>query len=161
MITNTVTEADLLDFDRSNLNIKPPKRDYSDIEQHFEVESLMDFTSDRKRMSILVRDSSDDKYKLYIKGADSEIKKRLKPNAQDEKIVQAVDNFVCQASTEGLRTLLFAMKVLDEDEVHAFQVELESIQNSLDRIEIRTEELYSQLETNLTLLGATALEDRL
>ena len=99
MITNTVTEADLLDFDRSNLNIKHPKRDYSDIEQHFEVESLMDFTSDRKRMSILVRDSSDDKYKLYIKGADSEIKKRLKPNAQDEKIVQAVDNFVCQAST--------------------------------------------------------------
>ena len=53
------------------------------------------------------------------------------------------------------------MKVLDDDEVHAFQVELENIQNSLDRIEIRTEELYSQLETNLTLLGATALEDRL
>ena len=53
------------------------------------------------------------------------------------------------------------MRVLDEEEVHAFQVELENIQNSLDRIEIRTEELYSQLETNLTLIGATALEDRL
>ena len=35
------------------------------------------------------------------------------------------------------------MRVLDEEEVHAFQVELENIQNSLDRIEIRTEELYS------------------
>ena len=75
--------------------MKHPKRSDEEIEQHFEVESLMDFTSDRKRMSILVRDSTDDKYKLYIKGADSEIKKRLKPNAQDDKIVEAVDNFVC------------------------------------------------------------------
>ena len=90
-----MTEADLLDFDRSQLNMKHPKRSDEEIEQHFEVESLMDFTSDRKRMSILVRDSTDDKYKLYIKGADSEIKKRLKPNAQDDKIVEAVDNFVC------------------------------------------------------------------
>lgn len=38
----------------------------------------MDFTSDRKRMSILVRDPRDEKFKLYTKGADSEIKKRLK-----------------------------------------------------------------------------------
>ena len=113
------------------------------MEQHFEVESLMDFTSDRKRMSILVRDLSDDKFKLYIKGADSEIKKRLKPGCQDENIVNAIEEFVSEASSEGLRTLFFAMKVLDDEEVHAFQVELESIQNSLDRIEIRTEDLYS------------------
>ena len=41
----------------------------------------MDFSSDRKRMSILVRDLQDDKIKLYSKGADSEIKKRLKAGA--------------------------------------------------------------------------------
>ena len=56
MISNNVTETDLMDFDRSNLNIKHPKRTEAEMEQHFEVEQLMDFSSDRKRMSILVRD---------------------------------------------------------------------------------------------------------
>lgn len=80
----------------------------------------MDFSSDRKRMSILVRDPKDEKFKLYIKGADTEIKKRLKPGVQDPNIVASVDRFVDDSTKEGLRTLLFAMRVLDEDEVHNF-----------------------------------------
>ena len=78
-------------------------------------------------MSILVRDPKDEKFKLYIKGADTEIKRRLKPGVQDPKIAAAVDQFVNKSTKEGLRTLLFAMRVLDEDEVHNFQVELENI----------------------------------
>ena len=39
----------------------------------FQVERRMEFNSTRKRMSILVKDPRDDRYKLYIKGADSEI----------------------------------------------------------------------------------------
>ena len=37
----------------------------------------MEFNSDRKRMSILVKDPTDYKIKLFIKGADSIIKSRL------------------------------------------------------------------------------------
>ena len=37
----------------------------------------MEFNSDRKRMSILVKDPEDGLYKLYCKGADSIIKERL------------------------------------------------------------------------------------
>jgi len=37
----------------------------------------MDFDSDRKRMSVLLKDESDGKIKLLIKGADSIIKGRL------------------------------------------------------------------------------------
>jgi magnesium-transporting ATPase (P-type) len=37
----------------------------------------MEFNSDRKRMSILIRDPEDKKIKLYTKGADSIIKSRL------------------------------------------------------------------------------------
>lgn len=39
----------------------------------------MDFTSERKRMSMLVRDPKDELIKLYVKGADSEITKRMSP----------------------------------------------------------------------------------
>jgi phospholipid-translocating ATPase len=40
----------------------------------------MEFNSDRKRMSIIIRDPEDGHYKLFCKGADSIIKERLDPN---------------------------------------------------------------------------------
>jgi phospholipid-transporting ATPase len=39
----------------------------------------MEFNSDRKRMSIVVRDPIDKKLKVFTKGADSIIKDRLDP----------------------------------------------------------------------------------
>ena len=46
----------------------------------FEVFCKMQFNSDRKRMSILLRDPTDGKIKLLTKGADSIIKARLDRN---------------------------------------------------------------------------------
>jgi len=39
----------------------------------------MEFNSDRKRMSILLKDPNDGRIKLYTKGADSIVKSRLDP----------------------------------------------------------------------------------
>jgi phospholipid-translocating ATPase len=47
------------------------------IEYDFEVYRKMDFNSDRKRMSVLLKDPIDGKIKLLIKGADSIIIDRL------------------------------------------------------------------------------------
>jgi len=46
-------------------------------ENTYEVFRKMDFNSDRKRMSVLLRDPVDGKIKLLIKGADSIILERL------------------------------------------------------------------------------------
>lgn len=43
----------------------------------FELLKLIEFSSDRKRMSVLVRDPTDGLLKLYVKGADSIILDRL------------------------------------------------------------------------------------
>ena len=45
------------------------------------------FTSDRKRMSILVEDS-DGKYKLYIKGADNVILERISRKRNKEPYIE-------------------------------------------------------------------------
>jgi len=44
-------------------------------------------------MSILVYDPRDNRYKLYVKGADSEIQKRLKKDGQDANIMRIVEEF--------------------------------------------------------------------
>jgi len=43
----------------------------------FKVFRIIEFNSDRKRMSILVQDPTDGYFKLYCKGADSVIKERI------------------------------------------------------------------------------------
>lgn len=72
---NLNNEEDIMEFDNVNQNIRHRKADgpAKPCELRFQVERRMEFTSARKRMSILVLDPRDDKYKLYVKGADSEI----------------------------------------------------------------------------------------
>lgn len=84
-----------------------------------ELLKKIEFNSDRKRMSILVRDPADGLIKLYIKGADSIILDRLSRELEknDEDTMTYVKKFVDYSSCIGLRTLLVAVKVLDEDEL--------------------------------------------
>ena len=60
-----------------------------------------------------------------------------------------------------MRTLWFAMKILDEEEVQNFQEELTKIHEMNVRNKQLEEDHYSKLESNLTLVGATAVEDKL
>ncbi len=50
----------------------------------FRVVRKMEFNSDRKRMSILLFDPTDAKYKLYVKGADSIIMDRIDKSTLDD-----------------------------------------------------------------------------
>ena len=51
----------------------------------------MDFTSDRRRMSVLLRDPKDQLIKLYVKGADDVIRDRLDRTMQDADVLHKVD----------------------------------------------------------------------
>ena len=62
---------------------------------------------------------------------------------------------------QGLRTLYFAMKVVDDEELQKFHVKVEIAEQNLLQKEERLEQVFSEMESGLTLLGATAVEDRL
>ena len=79
---------------------------------------MIEFTSDRKRMSVVVRDPTDNLIKVFVKGADSTMIPRLAVNEGDPEIREAVSSFVEQSSCDGLRTLLVAMKVLEPDDMY-------------------------------------------
>jgi len=80
----------------------------------------MEFNSDRKRMSIIVRDPADGHIKMFTKGADSIIKARLDDHQLDKKMWADIDTFLSKASAKGLRTLLMAMRVIDPEEFKDF-----------------------------------------
>jgi len=91
----------------------------------------MEFNSDRKRMSILILDPEDGFYKLYVKGADSIIIDRLDKAQIEQNMMKQIENFLTLASVKGFRTLLMAMRVLEENEVKDFLQKCENAEKDL------------------------------
>jgi magnesium-transporting ATPase (P-type) len=70
--------------------------------------------------------------------------------------------FLTESSSRGFRTLLMAMKVLDEEELDEFKKKLALAEMNLT--EGRDEQfakLYDEFEQDFTLIGGTCVEDRL
>lgn len=130
--------------------------------------NVLEFNSDRKRMSVVARTPAG-KLKLYIKGADSIIQKRLTAESQLE--FDAIEVALTTFATDGLRTLCVAYADLTEEaysdwERRYKQALLMSKNGTVTDANGRTREeaineLMSEIESNLSLLGVTAIEDKL
>lgn len=128
----------------------------------FTLLNRFDFTSARKRSSIIVRDS-DNNIKLYMKGADNVILKKIN-DFSEKKLLPKTNEHVDKFAKEGLRTLCYSMKFLTEDEYSHFIAQYKNLQDLYlsDKSKIKEiEELISGIENNMLLLGVSALEDML
>ena len=76
----------------------------------YELLNVIEFTSSRKRMSVIVR-SPDDRILCITKGADSVIFPRLQ-SGQDE-LIGRTGQHLEQYAKQGLRTLLLAKREID------------------------------------------------
>ena len=124
----------------------------------YELLSVCEFNSTRKRMSTLFR-CPDGKIRIYCKGADTVILERLhKDNAITDVTLQHLEDY----ATEGLRTLCLAMREIPEHEYREWQQIYDKAATTIGGN--RAEELDKAaeiIERDLTLLGATAIEDKL
>uniref|UniRef100_A0A665UWK8 Phospholipid-transporting ATPase n=1 Tax=Echeneis naucrates TaxID=173247 RepID=A0A665UWK8_ECHNA len=126
-------------------------------EMSYELLNVLEFSSNRKRMSVVVR-TPDGKLRLYCKGADNVIFERLTEASQYTELTVA---HLEQFATEGLRTLCFAYVDLEEGAYQEWLKEYTQVSTILKDRAQKLEECYELLEKNLMLLGATAIEDRL
>ncbi|XP_030205419.1 phospholipid-transporting ATPase IB isoform X3 [Gadus morhua] len=125
--------------------------------QTYELLNVLEFSSNRKRMSVVVRTPSG-KLRLYCKGADNVIFERLTEASQYKELTVA---HLEQFATEGLRTLCFAYVDLEVSAYQEWLKEYTRISTVIKDRAQKLEECYELLEKNLLLLGATAIEDRL
>ncbi|XP_025838057.2 phospholipid-transporting ATPase VA isoform X1 [Vulpes vulpes] len=134
----------------------------------FELLHILGFDSIRKRMSVVIRHPLTDEINVYTKGADSVVMDLLLPCSSDDargrhqkKIRSKTQNYLNLYAVEGLRTLCIAKRVLSKEEYACWlQSHLEA-ESSLDNREELLFQSAIRLETNLHLLGATGIEDRL
>ncbi|TRY54634.1 hypothetical protein DNTS_001615 [Danionella cerebrum] len=133
----------------------------------FELLHTLGFDSTRKRMSVVVKHPLTEQITVYTKGADSVIMDLIRPATDDckgkrqRKILYKTQNYLNLYAADGLRTLCIAKKVLSKEEYASWlQCHLEA-ETAIQRREELLFESALRLETNLQLLGATGIEDRL
>ena len=126
--------------------------------QRFEKLRQIEFSSDRKRESVIVKEGST--YKMYTKGADSIIEERLDDSTPKE-VLEKSRYYVNLFSAQGYRTLYLAMKVFKEEEWEDFSCELEQAEMDTFHKKEKLDEIYQRIENGLTLIGSTIVEDKL
>ncbi|KAH1074074.1 hypothetical protein J1N35_026402 [Gossypium stocksii] len=123
----------------------------------FEVLEILEFTSDRKRMSVVVKDCQNGKIVLLSKGADEAILPYAYVGQQTRTFIEAVEQY----AQLGLRTLCLACRELREDEYQEWSLLFKEASSTLVDREWRIAEVCQRLEHDFEVLGVTAIEDRL
>ncbi|XP_061541032.1 phospholipid-transporting ATPase 11C isoform X5 [Phycodurus eques] len=121
----------------------------------YELLHVLNFDPVRRRMSVIVKCKSGD-IVLFCKGADSSIFPRVR---QEE--VGPIRVHVERNAKEGYRTLCVAYKLLSTEEYARADAHLREARLALQDREEKLMAVYNEVETGMSLIGATAVEDRL
>uniref|UniRef100_A0A8C6YJ58 Phospholipid-transporting ATPase n=1 Tax=Naja naja TaxID=35670 RepID=A0A8C6YJ58_NAJNA len=124
----------------------------------YDLLAILDFNNVRKRMSVIVRNPSG-QLTLYCKGADTILYQLLHPSCKklEEETTEHLDEF----AGEGLRTLVVAYRDLEESYFESWQKRHHKANTSLQDREEKLSKVFEEIERDLQLLGATAVEDKL
>lgn len=122
--------------------------------RQYRLMNILEFTSTRKRMSIIVEDlNSHDPvtghHTIYVltKGADSIIIPRL--SREHSPYLTETEAFVDTYAQEGLRTLLLAMKKITENEYRQWNMLFEGAMQSVNNREEEVARVNDMMECNL------------
>ena len=133
---------------------------YGTMEEGADVEykicATIDFTSARKRMSVIVRDK-EGKLTLYSKGADSIMFSLLKEDQDITETQRRVDDF----ARMGLRTLVMCKKQITEEDYAAWKEQYDEAFVNIQNRDENVAKAGALIENDLELIGSVAIEDEL
>ncbi|KAJ7536498.1 hypothetical protein O6H91_12G071800 [Diphasiastrum complanatum] len=146
--------------------------------QRFEVLGVHEFDSVRKRMSVVVK-CPDKSIKLLVKGADTSMLDIVAQSnvgffnssviggdiSLEEKhraeVYFATIKHLDQYAKDGLRTLVVGARTLGQEEIEIWRQQYLKASIALEERQELIQTAASLVENNLTLLGASGIEDKL
>jgi phospholipid-translocating ATPase len=137
--------------DRNSITLQDP----SGMRLKFSILEIFPFTSESKRMGIVVRDEGTKEIIFYQKGADVVMAKIVQRN-------DWLDEECGNMAREGLRTLVVGKKRLSEETYNIFRKRYHAASiETQGRNEAMQSVVEDVLEKELELLGVTGVEDKL
>ncbi|KAK4773082.1 hypothetical protein SAY87_028101 [Trapa incisa] len=126
-----------------------------------DVLGLHEFDGVRKRMSVVIR-FPDNSVKVLMKGADNSMFSVIAKDIESgDQLFQETLEHLKQYSWQGLRTLVVAARDLTGAELEQWQCWYKDASTSLTERTTKLRQTAALIESNLSLLGATAIEDKL
>ncbi|EOB14045.1 phospholipid-transporting ATPase IIA [Nosema bombycis CQ1] len=138
----------LFERQKTKIIIENPQKEH----QEYEILYIFPFTSETKRMGIIVRNSNT--ILLIVKGADAVMHKLT---IRNEWCEEEVENM----AREGLRTLIIAKRILTNTEFDDFDKAYTKAKASLENRNEQIEEAMKSIEKDLNVVGLTGVEDKL
>lgn len=127
-------------------------------EKEYELLRILEFNSDRKRMSAVVR--SEGQIKMFTKGADNIILARVAAN-HDPAVISAAQTTINQFAQDGLRTLVVGYRTISEADWTEMEELLDNAEKQIKDRDAKMGRIMDAIEVDLTILGVTGIDDRL
>lgn len=117
------------------------------------------FTSRRKRSSTIIKHEG--KIKLFVKGSNDFIMERLVESSKiSQPYAEGIESSIRVFAKKGLRVMCMAVRVISEAEYSQIARELKNAKRLSNYVEVE-EEIMLRAEKGLTLIGCTAVEDKI
>ncbi|XP_043268867.1 probable phospholipid-transporting ATPase IIB isoform X3 [Venturia canescens] len=120
----------------------------------YTILQIFPFTSETKRMGIIVKEETSSEIVFYLKGADIVMSGIVQYN-------DWLDEECGNMAREGLRTLVVAKKSLTEEQYLDFETRYNAARMSVSDRPSRVAAVVESLEREMELLCVTGVEDRL
>ncbi|BFZ12719.1 hypothetical protein BsWGS_15758 [Bradybaena similaris] len=145
-----------------SMNLALVKRDLNSITLRtpigtlstFTILQIFPFTSESKRMGIILKDDETGEITFYLKGADVVMQGIVQYN---DWLEEECGNM----AREGLRTLVVAKKVLTDEQYQDFETRYHQAKMSIQERNSKMQAVIESLERDLELLCLTGVEDKL
>ena len=131
-------------------------KDSADHLEEFEILANFPFSSDTKRMGIILKNK---KYKhiiYYLKGAENVMIKFVK-----KEYISFISENAENLATKGLRTLVLTQKIISENDFDEWNKEYKNALTAMENRKEKIAEVVSKLENNMDFLCVTGVEDLL
>ena len=141
-------------FHRTDKEIKI--KDSAQNIEEFEVLANFPFSSDTKRMGIVLKNKKHGHIIYYLKGAENVMMKFVK-----KEYIGYIKENAENLATKGLRTLVLTQKIISQEEFDIWNEEYTEALSSMDNRKQKIDDAISKLENNMDFLCVTGVEDLL
>ena len=131
-------------------------KDAAENIENFDVLANFPFSSDTKRMGIILRNKKYGHIIFYLKGAEN-----VMINFVKKEYIGYIKENAENLAVKGLRTLVLTQKILTQSEYAKWELEYNEASASMDHRKEKMAEVVSKLENNLDFLCVTGVEDLL
>jgi phospholipid-translocating ATPase len=125
-------------------------------EEDYEILANFPFSSDTKRMGILVKHLESGRLIFYLKGAEVVMEKKVQENSRPF-LRETCENL---AST-GLRTLVISQKYVTQEEYINWERKYNNAKMEMENREAKVQKVVDELEEGMEFLCVTGVEDKL